>query len=168
LSIVKEVRINQSIRVKEVRLVGPDGAQLGIVPIREALNQAANYHLDLVEVAPNASPPVCRIMDYGKYRFQQAKKHGKQKTVTVKEIKLKLQIGEHDLDMKIEQMRKFLEHGDRVKISMFFKGREIMYIGAGEKVFEKIKEELADKSTVEVEPKLEGKRMAMMIIPKGG
>jgi len=138
------------------------------MPIAEALKKAIEHHLDLVEVAPNAKPPVCKIMDYGKYRFQQAKKHSKPKTVGVKEIKLRPQIGVHDLDMKINNMKRFLEDGDRVKITMVFRGREVLHPDFANKVFDRIKAELEEKATVDSSPKWEGKRMIMTFLPKGG
>lgn len=141
---------------------------MGIVPIDEALKRASKYNLDLVEVAPGASPPVCKIMDYGKYRFQQSKKHAKQKTVSLKEIKVRPRIGDHDLDMKIRSIQRFIKDGDRVKISMFFRGREIVHASFADKVFDKIKEELGDTVQIDLEPRREGNRIIMIVVPKGG
>ena len=151
-----------------MRLIGSDGTQLGILSVGEALKKAMEQNLDLVEVAPNAKPPVCKIMDYGKYKFQQAKKHSKPKTISVKEVKLRPQIGIHDLEMKINNMKRFLENGDRVKITMVFRGREILHPDFANKVFDKIKEALEEKATVDSNPKWEGRRMIMTLLPKGG
>ncbi len=151
-----------------MRLIDPEGRQLGIFPLYKALQKASDYNLDLVEVAPNAVPPVCKIMDYGKYRFQQTKKVGKQKTISLKEIKLRPMIGNHDLDMKIKNIRKFIEDGDRVKLTMFFRGREILHPENAYKVFDKIKDNISDIANIETGPTLEGKRMLMIIVPKGG
>jgi len=135
--------------------------------IETARKLAEESELDLVEVAPNANPPVCRIMDYGKYRYQQAKRHSsKQKTVTVKEIKIRPQINEHDLLFKIKNAKKFLEHGDKVKITMLFRGREIVHKSIGQKIFDRIITELSDIVNVEQSPKMEGNRMIMVLTPK--
>lgn len=141
---------------------------MGIVPIQEALNKASRYNLDLVEVAPSASPPVCKIMDYGKYRFQQSKKHAKQKTVSLKEIKVRPRIGDNDLDMKIRNILRFLKDGDRVKITMFFRGREIVHASIADKVFDRIKAQIDETAQIELEPRREGKRITMIVVPKGG
>jgi translation initiation factor IF-3 len=137
------------------------------VDINTARRLAEESELDLVEVAPNANPPVCRIMDYGKYRYQQAKRHSsKQKTVTVKEIKVRPQINEHDLLFKMKNTRKFLEHGDKVKITMLFRGREIVHKSIGQKIFDRITNELSDIASVEQLPRMEGNRMIMVLAPK--
>jgi translation initiation factor IF-3 len=132
------------------------------------LFRASKHNLDLVEVAPNASPPVCKIMDYGKYRFQQSKKHARQKTISLKEIKVRPRIGDNDLEMKIRNINRFIKDGDRVKITMFFKGREIVHASFADKVFNKIKAELVDNAQIETEPRREGNRITMIVVPKGG
>lgn len=165
--ISKELRINRWIRSKEVRVVDNDGQQLGIMNIHEARKTAAEKDLDLVEVAPNARPPVCKIMDYGKYRYQQSKKHtSKHKTITVKEIKVRPRINEHDLLFKMKNTKKFIEHGDKVKITMMFRGREIVHKDIGQKVFDRITEEMSEIASVEQLARMEGNRMTMVLVPK--
>jgi translation initiation factor IF-3 len=133
----------------------------------DARKLAHERELDLVEVAPAANPPVCKIMDYGKYRYQQAKKHSsKHKTITVKEVKVRPQINDHDLMFKMKNAAKFLSHGDKVKVTMIFRGREIVHKENAKKVFERIKEELAEKASVETYGKMEGNRMIMILAPK--
>jgi translation initiation factor IF-3 len=157
-------RINRWIRAKEVRLIGSEGEQLGILNIHAARKLALENELDLVEVSPNVTPPVCKIMDYGKYRYQQAKKHTtKQKTLTLKEVKVRPQIDEHDLAFKMKNGRKFLEYGHKLKITMQFRGREIVHKSLGKKVFDRIVEEFADIATVEQFPRMEGNRMIMIM-----
>jgi len=164
------VRVNEQIRAPEVRLIGPDGEQIGIMPIREALAQAAEAHLDLVEVAPQANPPVCRIMDYGKFKYQQSKKQQearrRQTTIQVKEIKVRPKIEEHDMSFKLKNSRRFLSEGDKVKISVIFRGREIAHTDRGLKILAQMAETLADVGTVEQAPRLEGRSMSMIVSPK--
>ncbi len=164
------MRINEQIRVPEVRLIGPDGEQVGVMPTREALTQAAEAHLDLVEVAPQASPPVCRIMDYGKFKYQQSKKQQearrRQTIIQVKEIKVRPKIEEHDMGFKLKNTRKFLAEGDKVKISVIFRGREIAHTDRGFKILSQMAEALADVGTVEQAPRLEGRNMSMIVTPK--
>jgi translation initiation factor IF-3 len=164
------VRINEQVRAPEVRLIGPDGEQIGIMPIREALAQAAEAHLDLVEVAPQANPPVCRIMDYGKFKYQQSKKQQearrRQTTIQVKEIKVRPKIEEHDMSFKLKNSRRFLSEGDKVKISVIFRGREIAHTDRGLKILAQMAETLADVGTVEQAPRLEGRSMSMIVSPK--
>jgi translation initiation factor IF-3 len=166
----QRVRINEQIRVPEVRLIGPDGQQVGVMPIKEALAYAAEAHLDLVEVAPQANPPVCRVMDYGKFKYQQSKKQQearrRQTTIQVKEIKVRPKIEEHDMGFKLRNSRRFLEEGDKVKISVIFRGREIAHTDRGFKLLAQIAEALADVGTVEQEPKLEGRNLSMIVSPK--
>ncbi len=144
--------------------------QLGILPLSEALNLAARAGLDLVEVSANAAPPVCRIMDYGKFRYQQSKKlqdaRKSQTTIQVKEIRIRPKTEEHDLQVKIKHIRKFLVQHDKVKISMMFRGREIAYTDIGKKIMERIKEMLSDISVVDQQPRLEGRNMIMIVSPK--
>jgi translation initiation factor IF-3 len=166
----QRVRINEQIKVPEVRLIGPDGQQIGVMPIREALAFAAEAHLDLVEVAPQAAPPVCRVMDYGKFKYQQSKKQQearrRQTTIQVKEIKVRPKIEEHDMGFKLRNTRRFLEDGDKVKISVIFRGREIAHTDRGFKLLAQMTEALADVGTVEQNPRLEGRNLSMIVTPK--
>ncbi|CFX53703.1 Translation initiation factor 3 [Syntrophomonas zehnderi OL-4] len=168
--ISKDWRVNEEIRVKEVRLVSEDGEQLGIVPIREALQIAQEKGVDLVEVAPSAKPPVCRLMDYGKFKFEQGKRdkeaRKKQKVISIKEVKMRPNIEEHDFDVKTKNARKFLTAGDKVKFTIMFRGREITHPELGQKLCQKFAAELADISAVEKIPKVEGKNMVMILVPK--
>jgi translation initiation factor IF-3 len=139
---------------------------LGIVPLREALRIADERGLDLVEVAPNANPPVCKIMDYGKFKYQQSKKQTPKKTIEVKEIKVRPTIDDHDLELKIKNIIRFLEDGNKARVTMFFRGREIIRPEFGQRVFDKIIERVQDSYTIESFPKLQGKSMTMVISPK--
>jgi translation initiation factor IF-3 len=147
-----------------------EGQQLGVISLTEALAEAAKAGLDLVEVSPTAAPPVCRIMDYGKFRYQQSKKvqvsKKSQTVIQVKEIRLRPKTEEHDLEVKIKHVRKFLEQHNKVKISMMFRGREIAYTDIGRKIMEDIKNTLADGCVIDQQPKLEGRNMIMIISPK--
>jgi len=138
----KDANINDKIKVSEVRLIAADGAQLGVVATLEALRMAREQELDLVEVSPNAAPPVCKIMDYGKFKYQTAKKlqeaKKKQTIIQLKEMKLGLKIEEHDLQFKIRHIRDFIEEGDKVKIIIMFKGREVLHVNMGEKMAQRI------------------------------
>ncbi len=164
------MRINEQIRVPEVRLIGADGQQVGVMPTKEALAQATEAHLDLVEVAPQASPPVCRIMDYGKFKYQQSKKQQearrKATTIQVKEIKVRPKIEEHDMGFKLKNTRRFLSDGDKVKISVIFRGREIAHTDRGFRILAQMAEALADVGNVEQNPKLEGRNLSMIVSPK--
>lgn len=166
----QRVRINEQIKVPEVRLIGPDGQQIGVLPIREALAFAAEAHLDLVEVAPQAAPPVCRVMDYGKFKYQQSKKQQearrRQTTIQVKEIKVRPKIEEHDMAFKLRNTRRFLADGDKVKISVIFRGREIAHTDRGFKLLAQMTEALVDVGTVEQNPRLEGRNLSMIVTPK--
>jgi len=143
---------------------------LGILTLKEALAIAAKAGLDLVEIAPNAEPPVCRIMDYGKYRYQQSKKlqdaRKSQTTIQIKEIRLRPKTEEHDLEVKIRHIKKFLQQNDKVKITMMFRGREIAYSDLGRKIMETIRDALGDVGAVEMQPKLEGRNMIMVVVPR--
>ncbi len=171
-AIQKRVRINEQIRVPEVRLIGPDGQQVGIMPIKEALARAAEAHLDLVEVAPQAAPPVCRIMDYGKFKYQQSKKQQearrRQTIIQIKEVKVRPKIEEHDMGFKLRNTRRFLADGDKVKISVIFRGREIAHTDRGYRILAQMAEALADVGGIEQEPKLEGRNLSMIVTPKAG
>lgn len=168
--ISKEHMINDEIRVREVRLVGANGEQIGIKLTREALQMAIDLNLDLVNVAPQAKPPVCRIMDYGKFRYEQQKKEKEarknQKIVDVKEVWFRSNIEEHDYQTKFRNVVKFLKDGDKVKCSVRFRGREITHANVGQKILERVKTEVADICTVERQPKLEGRSMIMILAPK--
>jgi translation initiation factor IF-3 len=161
-------RVNEQIRIREVRLIAANGDQLGVVPTTQALEMAREAQLDLVEVAANEKPPVCRIMDYGKYRYQQSRKGTKTKVhqQKVKEIRVRPKTGDHDVDTKINQARKFLEHKDKVLVHVIFKGRELQHIEEGRRVIVHILEKLAEVAKVEKQPSMEGKRMTAMLAPK--
>ncbi|WP_059176372.1 translation initiation factor IF-3 [Thermodesulfovibrio aggregans] len=160
------MRVNESIKAKEVRLIDENGKQIGVVSIKEALQIARERGYDLVEVAPNANPPVCKIMDYGKYKYQLDKKISSKKTSTVKEIKIRPQISDHDLQLKVKHIKRFLEDGDKARVTLFFRGREIVHPELGMKVFDKIKALLIGFShRIEQEPRLEGNSMSMIIAP---
>lgn len=165
-----DVNVNESIRAKTVRLISADGQQLGVMPTLEALQVAKQDGLDLVEVAPNADPPVCRIMDYGKYKYQISKKvqesKKKSRTFQVKEIRIRPNTEEHDLGFKIRSLKKFLVKRDRVKVSVLFRGRELSYMDAGVELLKRVAEEVATEGTVEQQPTKEGWRLTMVIVPK--
>ena len=153
-----------------VRVIDMEGQQLGVISLADALAEAGKAGLDLVEVSPTAAPPVCRIMDYGKFRYQQSKKvqvsKKSQTVIQVKEIRLRPKTEEHDLEVKIKHVRKFLEQHNKVKISMMFRGREIAYTDIGRKIMEDIKNTLADGCVIDQQPKLEGRNMIMIVSPK--
>lgn len=167
--ISKEHFVNESIRAKEVRIIGADGEQVGIVPLREALQMAADANLDLVNVAPQAKPPVCRIMDYGKYRYEMQKKEKEarknQKVVDVKEVRFSSKIEEHDYQTKLRNVIKFINAGDKVKCSVRFRGREITHADIGKKVLDRVAEDTKELATAERRPKLEGRSMIMILAP---
>jgi translation initiation factor IF-3 len=165
-SISKDIRINEKIRAKEVRLIDVNGNQLGIMPISNALKIAEERGLDLIEVASNVVPPVCKILDFGKYRYELSKKQVQRKTMEVKEIKIRPQITEYDLMLKVKNIRRFLDNGNKAKVTMFFRGREIIRPEYGMKAFEKITHLLTGKFNVEQSPRLEGNHMTMIIAPK--
>ena len=164
------VNINDNIRARDVRLIDPDGNQAGIVPLTKALQSAAAFGLDLVEISPNANPPVCKIMDYGKYKYELTKKkqEAKKKQITfqVKEIKLRPKTGDHDLQVKIGHIKKFLGKRDKVKVTVIFRGREIMLSDRGRELLEHVVEETTELSVVEQAPKFEGRAMVMILGPK--
>jgi translation initiation factor IF-3 len=170
LIISKDMMVNDGIRARELRLIGANGDQLGIKSRQEALEIATRANLDLVLVAPNAKPPVCRIMDYGKFRFEQQKKDKEarknQKIINLKEVRLSPTIDEHDFNTKLRNARKFLEKGDKVKASIRFKGRAITHKGIGQKVLDRFSTECADLSTIESHPKMDGRSMFLVLAPK--
>lgn len=163
------VRINRMIRVPQVRVVDAEGNQLGVMATKDALSAAEAVGLDLVEVAATAAPPVCRIMDYGKYKYQMSKKSKdakkKQTLIQVKEMKLRGKTEEHDFQFKVRNIRRFLGEGDKVKVTIIFRGREITHTQLGMGMLKRVAEELKDVATIEAQPKLEGRNMSMMIAP---
>ncbi|HBX24575.1 MAG TPA: translation initiation factor IF-3 [Desulfotomaculum sp.] len=162
--------MNDHIRAREVRTVDADGGQLGVLPLREALRLAEEKQMDLVEVAPQAKPPVCRIMDYGKFRYEQSKKEKeakkKQRVITVKEVKLRPNIDDHDFDVKAKNAIRFLKDGDKVKATIMFRGRQIVHPELGRKLLIRLAGEVVELANVERTPKLEGKNMIMILSPK--
>ena len=169
-SISKEVMINEEIRDSEVRVIDQDGSQLGIMSSSEALDIAAKKNLDLVKISPQANPPVCKIMDYGKYRFELAKKEKEnrknQKVVNLKEVRLSPSIDNHDFETKLKNACKFLKNGDKVKVSVRFRGREIHHAALGEELLDRFAQGAQEFGTVDKKAKLEGKSMAITISPK--
>jgi translation initiation factor IF-3 len=161
-------RINEQIRISPVRLIGVNGEQLGVVPTSQAMEMAREAQLDLVEVAANERPPVCKILDYGKFRYQQSHKKTKTKVhqQKLKEIRVRPKTGLHDVDTKVNQARKFLEHNDKVLVNVLFRGRELQHIDEGKRIIDGILEKLADLCKVEQAPRMEGKRMTAMLAPK--
>ncbi|MGX7107744.1 translation initiation factor IF-3 [Hutsoniella sourekii] len=167
--IVKELPINRQIRAKELRVVGADGEQVGVKSLQDALTIAESFELDLVLVSPNAKPPVARIMDYGKYRYEQQKKakeqRKNQRSVNTKEVRLSPSIEDHDYQTKLRQAVKFLEKGDKVKASIRFRGRAITHKDLGRDVLENFIDDTSDIATVEVKPKMEGRSMFIILAP---
>jgi len=168
--ISKDFRINEEIRVREIRVVDADGNQLGIMPTRDAMKMAEERQLDLVEIAPQAKPPVCRIMDFGKYKYEQSKREKetrkKQRIIELKEIKMRPNIEDHDFYVKVKNAIRFLKDGDKVKATMVFRGREIVHTQLGRVLLVRMAEELKDLCNIERQPKLEGKNMIMILSPK--
>ena len=166
----KEQLINEDIREKEVRVIGADGEQLGIMATADALNKAIEADLDLVLIAPTATPPVCRIMDFGKYRFEQAKREKEarknQHVVDIKEVRLSLNIDTHDFNTKLNNAVKFIKHGDKVKVSIRFRGREMGHPEIGLETMNRFAEACAEFASVEKPAKLEGRNMLMFLAPK--
>ena len=164
-------RANRDIRgVREVQLIDESGQNRGVVPFLEALRIAEDAGLDLVEIAPNSAPPVCKLLDYGRFRFLEQKKQNearkKQKTVEVKEIKLRPGIDKHDYDVKMKAVQRFFEEGDKVKVTLRFRGREMAHQDLGLKLLERVKAETAEVAKVESEPMLEGRQMIMILAPR--
>lgn len=168
--IKQELPINEQIRAKEVQLIGDNGEKLGVLSLNDALDKASEKNLDLVLVAPNVNPPVCKIMNYGKYKFEQAKKEKeakkKQKVLEVKELRVTPNIEEHDFGFKSKNARKFIEDGNKVKITVRFRGREVNNSKAGEVVLQKFIDALEDVAVVEKQPKLEGRNMFTILAKK--
>jgi translation initiation factor IF-3 len=167
--IVKQLRVNERIIAKEVRLVGEKGEQLGIMPLVQARETARKQNLDLVEVAPTSAPPVCRLLDYGKYKYEQAKKEQQarksQKVSLLREVRLRPKIGIHDFDAKARTARKLLTEGDKVKVTLMFRGREATHPELGWKVLQRMVESLNDISSLERQPIMEGRRMNIILAP---
>jgi translation initiation factor IF-3 len=163
-------RVNHEIDSRNIRLVDADGEMVGVVSLREGLEMAREAGLDLVEVSPNADPPVCKILDFGKYKYEIQKKRNearkKQKVIEVKEIKLRPNIDDNDYMVKMRNMRKFLEEGDKVKVTMRFRGREMAHQDIGLKVLDRVREELDDLGKVEQFPRVEGRQMVMVLAPR--
>jgi len=168
--IVKEVAINWDIKAPEVRVIDPDGKQVGVLPVKEAIKIAEERGLDLVEVAPNSQPPVCRIMNYGKYKYQQSKrtqearKH--QTVIRIKEVKVRPRTEEHDFQFKLRHVKRFLDEGNKVKISILFRGREIAHPEFGKELLNRFIEGVKDVVVIEQSPRLEGRNMVMILAPK--
>lgn len=164
------MNINSEIKASEVRVIDPDGNQLGVIPTHSALSEAENFGLDLVEVSPNASPPVCKIMDYGRYRYQQDKKQQearkKQSAIQVKEIKVRPKTDAHDLEIKLGHIKKFIDKKNKVKVTLMFRGREITMTDRGKAVLEQIAEQATEFAAIEQPPKMEGRTMTMLLGPK--
>jgi translation initiation factor IF-3 len=163
-------RINRDIRVREVQLIDSEGKNHGVVQMLDALTLAEQAGLDLVEIAPNSTPPVCKILDYGRFRFAEQKKAAearkKQKVVEVKEIKLRPGIDEHDYGVKMKAVRRFFEEGDKVKVTLRFRGREIAHQDIGYRLMTRVKSETAEMAKVELEPSMEGRQMVMVLAPR--
>ena len=163
-------RVNDAIRAPKVRCIDPEGAQLGVLETSEAIRQAEDFGLDLVEVQPNVDPPVCKILDYGKFKYEAQKRANearkKQKIIEVKEIKLRPNIDEHDYQVKMRNVQKFLNAGDKVKVTLRFRGREMAHQELGANVLTRVREETDEFAKVEAMPKMEGRQMIMVLAPK--
>ena len=170
MSIISELMINEQIRDREIRLIGEDGEQLGIMSARDAMKLAREANLDLVKIAPTAKPPVCKIIDYGKYRYEQARREKearkKQKTIEVKEIRLSPNIDTNDLNTKVNQARKFVSGGNKVKVAVRFRGRELAHTAVGKTILEDFAQKLLDIAVIDKPAKLEGKSMVMFLVEK--
>ncbi|MBB5263060.1 translation initiation factor IF-3 [Catenibacillus scindens] len=170
MSIISDLMINEQIRDREVRLIGEDGSQLGIMSAKEAYKIAREANLDLVKIAPTAKPPVCKIIDYGKYRYEMARKEKeakkKQKTIEVKEVRLSPNIDVNDLNTKMNQTRKFITSGNKVKVSVRFRGRELAHTASGKVILDQFAEKLSDIAVIDKPAKLEGRSMVMFLSEK--
>lgn len=168
--ITKNLFVNEQIRAREVLVIDADGNQLGVMALKDALEVARQKRLDLVNVAPNARPPVCRLMDFGKYKYEQSKKERearkKQKLITLKEVKLRPKIEKHDFAVKVKNSRRFLESGDKVKVTVMFRGRELAHPEIAQRLCRQLAKELDDCAVVERNAKLEGRNMTMILSPK--
>ena len=170
MSIISELMINEQIRDREIRLIGEDGEQLGIMSARDAMKLAREANLDLVKIAPTAKPPVCKIIDYGEYRYEQARREKearkKQKTIEVKEIRLSPNIDTNDLNTKVNQARKFVSGGNKFKVAVRFRGRELAHTAVGKTILEDFAQKLSDIAVIDKPAKLEGKSMVMFLVEK--
>ena len=164
-------RVNDKIRAPEIRLIGPEGENIGVVTPEKAMDLAYEAELDLVEISPNATPPVCKIMDYGKYKYEQQKRESearkKQKVIEVKEVKFRPNTDTHDYDVKMRNVVKFLEHGDKVKVTLRFRGREMAHQDLGRELLQRVAGDVEGIGKVENMPKMEGRQMIMIIAPAG-
>ncbi len=167
---ISELMINEQIRDREVRLIGTNGEQLGVMPTREAMRMAREAELDLVKIAPTAKPPVCKIIDYGKYRYEMARKEKeakkKQRIIEIKEVRLSPNIDTNDLNTKVNQARKFLSKGDKVKVTLRFRGRELAHVNQSKVILDQFAEQLSDVAVVEKPAKFEGRSMIMFLAEK--
>jgi translation initiation factor IF-3 len=172
LQIEKELRVNERIRIREVRVIDSDGNQLGVLPTDEALRRAYDAGLDLVEVAPTSRPPVCKIMDYGKYKYQQKKKEHEarkhQTVIDLKEVKFRPKTEDHDIGFKVAHIKRFIEDGDKVKLTLMFRGREMSHMDLGAALMQKIIGLTVEYAKVEQPPKTEGRNMFAILAPKTG
>lgn len=163
-------KANKDIRAREVRLVGVDGEMLGVMPTYEAMKKAELLGLDLVEISPGAEPPVCKIFDFGKFKYESKKKmqeaKKKQKVIVMKEVKFRPNIGQNDFDVKVRNIIRFLQEGDKVKVSLWFRGREIVHNEIGRALFKRVIEDVGEVAKLELEPKIEGKQMVMIMVHK--
>ncbi|MFV0383809.1 translation initiation factor IF-3 [Paracoccus sp. (in: a-proteobacteria)] len=163
-------RVNERIRVSEIRLIGPEGENVGVVPPSVGLDMARDAGLDLVEISPNATPPVCKVMDLGKYKYEQQKREAearkKQKVIDIKEVKFRPGTDTHDYDVKMRNVMKFLESGDKVKITLRFRGREMAHQELGLDLLNRVRDDVGEMGKIEAMPKLEGRQMVMMISPR--
>lgn len=166
----KDIQVNHEIKAREVRLIGPDGKQLGIMPLKDALRYAQEAQLDLVKIASNAKPPVCKIMDFGKYKYEQSKREKEarknQKVINIKEIRMNPTIDDHDFQVRLKSAVKFLKDGNKVKVSIKFRGRQMIHTKLGEDVLNKMVEHIQEVGIVEKPPTMEGRNMVMVLSPK--
>ncbi|MGI5845480.1 MAG: translation initiation factor IF-3 [Candidatus Xenobium sp.] len=166
----KELRVNRQIRVREVRVIDEDGAQLGVLPTRQAYEMARERNLDLVEVAPQATPPVCRLMDYGRFKYEQAKSEresrARRKVQELREVRLRPKIDDHDFEVKSKMVNRLIDQGDRVKVILRFRGREVVHTHLAMKLLERIFTEVAEKAVILQKPLMEGRQMVMVLAPK--
>ncbi|MDH3580608.1 MAG: translation initiation factor IF-3 [Hyphomicrobiales bacterium] len=162
--------MNQDINAESIRVVGDDGEMLGVMSVDQALAKAEEIGLDLVEISPNSDPPVCKILDYGKFKYQAQKKANearkKQKIIEVKEIKMRPSIERHDYDVKMRAINKFLDEGDKVKVTIRFRGREFLHQELGMQMLQRVRDEIEEKAKVEAVPKMEGRQMVMVVAPR--
>ncbi|HET6411933.1 MAG TPA: translation initiation factor IF-3 [Anaeromyxobacter sp.] len=165
----RDARTNRRIKAREVRVIGPEGEQLGVLPVEQALSRAQELGMDLVEVSPMAKPPVCKIMDYGKFKYLEKKKQNeakkKQVVVQLKEVKLRPRTEEHDYDVKLKKVREFLEEANKARITVMFRGREMSHKELGQKVLQRVIEDLREMAVIEAAPRVEGRQMFMILAP---